>query len=271
METSNLKLYAKKRLVKNCLRCFCVSIFPFITIFALILLNYYLFILLSQINFSFNAYISQYAEVFRLCLMAISIALSVFIWKTSYLFKERFFYCRVNKIKKSHISFRMCLTYFCVTILKFLLSISWGAVFFSPCIAVALLLIYSYRYESYGYNVNLTLFISSIILLLIGIAFFFVAFKRYSCCSYVLLTGKEQSPLKVIAKSIEITEDRCGEYSRYCLSFLGWALSCVFIVPIFYAVPYINLSKWSFICNINHTQMVKEQEKPIIFYIQKRV
>ncbi len=271
METSYLKLYAKKRLVKNCFRCFCISIFPFVTIFSLSLLNYYLFMLLRQTNFSFNTYISQYAEAFRVCLMAITIILSVFLWKISCLFKERFFFYRVVKSTRIRVPFHMYLTYFFVSVLKFLLSVSWGAVFFSPCVAVALLLRYSYRYESYGYNVNLTLFVASIILLAIGGMFFFITLKRYSCCSYVLLTGKEKSPLKIIAKSIEMTENHCGKYSRYCLSLLGWALSCIFVIPLFYAVPYINLSKWSYICNMNKKRAANEQEKPIIFFIQKRV
>ncbi len=271
MEMSYLKLYAKKRMVKSCFKCFCVGVLPFITIFSLILSNYYLFILLSQTDFSFTSFISQYANTVRLVLMSVSITLSLFIWNVACFFKENYFYGRVRRKGRKHISFRQYLTYFAVSILKFLLSISWSAVYLSPAAAISLLLIYSYRYENYGYNVNLTLFVSASLLFIIGISFLFVSLKRYSMCSYVLLTEKVKNPLKVIEQSIILMEGNSVRYAFYLLSFSGWMLACILVIPTTYVIPYVNLGKWCFLSSLTIKEEKAEvNEKPIIFYIKSQ-
>lgn len=271
MEMSYLKLYAKKRMVKSYFKCFCIGTVPFITIFSLIPLNYYLFILLSQTDFSFTSFISQYANTVRLVLMSISIVLSFFIWNVACLYKENYFYGRVTRKGRKHISFRQYITYFAVSILKFLLSISWSAVYLSPAITISVLLIYSYRYENYGYNVNLALFVSAALLFIIGISFLFVSLKRYSMCSYVLLTEKGKNPLKIIEKSINLMEGNSVRYSFYLLSFVGWALACVLVIPTTYVIPYVNLGKWCFFCSLTmRGERAEVSEKPIIFYIKSQ-
>ncbi len=230
-----------------------------------------------MIDFGFIGFLLPYTDAIRLSLIIFLILFSFCLWKGISLCTQNYFFhrsqCNKSKFFKSikSISFSQYNSFLGVTIIKFLLSVSLCALYFLPCFAVLGLLIYSYRYESYGFNVNLTLFVSSIILFVIGLIFLFVTLKRYSFCTYVLLTEKERNPLKIITKSIEITENRCVQYSFYCLSFLGWVLSCVFIVPIIYAVPYIYLSKWCYVNFINEkSQKPIANEKPIIFYIQKR-
>jgi hypothetical protein len=170
------------------------------------------------------------------------------------------------------LSFSQYNTFLGVTIIKLLLSFSFCALYYLPCLVISALLIYSYRFESYGYNVNLTLFISGVMLFFIGSIFLFITLKRYSFTTYVVFTENERNPLKVVTRSIEIMENRSVQYSFYCLSFIGWVLSCIFVVPLIYAVPYINLSKWSYINFIEKKkEKIVENEKPIIFYIQKRV
>ncbi len=271
METSYLKLYAKKRMVKNYFKCFCIAIFPFITIISLILLNYYLFILLRQVDFTFTAFISQYANTVRLVLLSMSVLLSCFLWKSTCLYKENYFYRRVTKNGKTHISFQQYITYFVVSNFKFLLSISWSTVYLSPAVAVSVLLVYSYRYENYGYNVNLTLFVSASLLFIIGISFLLVSLKRYSMCTYVIFNEKIGNPLKIIEKSIVLMEGNSFRYAKYCLSYLGWVLACVLMAPIIYVAPYLSLGKWCFLSSITVKEEKAEvNEKPIIFYINSQ-
>ncbi len=274
METSYLKLNAKKRMVKNYLICFTVSIFPFVTIFSLVILNYYLFILLRQTNFSFNAYISPYAEFIRLFLITVCLVLSFCLWRSVCLLKENFFFKKTQKGESTFLKsiksvrFHQNITYYMVSLIRFFLTISWSTVYLSPCIAVVFLLIYSYRNENYGYNVNMTLFVSTVALLIVGLSFLFVTVKRYSLCVYVILKEKEKNPLKVIARSIALMEGKSIQYALYCFSFIGWIFSCLLVIPAIYVISYINMGKWCFLSKVNaQTDAPKPIEKPVIFYI----
>jgi hypothetical protein len=278
MEITCLKLGAKRKMLKNNFRFFIVGALPFFTISLLTILNYYFINRIKKMNFSFVGFLPTYAETIRLSLVVFLAMFSFCVWKIISLCSQNYFFQRVTGKKLSFfkcmksLSFSQYNSFLGVTIIKFLLSLSLYALYYLPCLAVLLLLIYSYRYESYGFNVNLTLFVSVTLLFAIGSIFLFVTLKRYSFTTYVIFTEKERNPLKVIARSIKIMENRSVQYSFYCLSFFGWILSCIFLLPLIYAVPYINLSKWSYIKFIEKkNDKAVESEKPIIFYIQKRV
>ncbi len=278
MEITCLKLGAKRKMLKNNFRFFIVGALPFFTISLLTLLNYYFIELIKKTDLRFMGFLSPYTETIHLSLIVFFIILSLCLWKGVSLCSQNYFYRRATGKKLSFfksiksLSFSQYNSFLGVTIIKSLLSLSLCALYYLPCLAVSILLIYSYRYESYGFNVNLTLFVSSTILFFIGSIFLFVTLKRYSFTTYVIFTEKERNPLKVITRSIEIMEHRSVQYSFYCLSFLGWVLSCIFVIPLVYAIPYINLSKWCYIKFIEKkNDKVVENEKPIVFYIQKRV
>lgn len=278
METTCLKLSVKRKMLKNNFRFFIVGALPFFTISLLIFIDYYFINQIKKVNFAFTSVIEQYNETIRLSIIVFMIFLSFCLWKGISLCSQSYFIQRSTGKRVSFfksiksISFSQYNSFLGVTIIKSLLSVSLCALYYLPCLAVFGLLIYCYKYEQYGFNVNITLFISSIILFAVGSFFLFITLKRYSFCTYILVTERERNPLKVITRSIEIMENRCVEYSLYCVSFLGWFLSCVFIIPVVYAVPYFNLSKWSYVYFVEKKDnMVKESEKPIIFYIQKRV
>ena len=91
-------------------------------------------------------------------------------------------------------------------------------------------------------------------------------------CSSVILTDEEKNPLKVIVKSIEIMENHSIKYAFYCLSFSGWILLCLLIIPLIYVVPYFKMSKSCFHNSLGLSKLFKrEEEKPIVFYFPKRV
>ncbi len=277
MEITCLKLSAKRKMLKNNFRFFIVGALPFFTISLLIILNYYFIKNIKIIDLRLTEFLSPYAGAVRLSLIIFLIIFSFCLWKGISFCSQKYFFQRARGKRTSFfeciksLSFSQYNSFLGVTIIKALLSLGVGALYYLPCIAVSTLLIYSYKYESYGFNVNLTLFVSATILFAIGSVFLFVTLKRYSFSTYILLTEKERNPLKVIARSIEIMENHSMQYSFYCLSFVGWILSCIFIVPVIYTVPYIILSKWNYIKFIEKkSQKPIENEKPIIFYIQKR-
>ncbi len=278
MEKSYLKLNAKKRMVKNNFRFFIIGILPFLTIILLIVLNYYSAIMLEKADFNFNEFLFAHKDYFRVSVITISIFFSFCLYRMVSFCSQNFFYLKsqnkkvtfINSVR--NITFSQYTTFLETSIIRFFLYVSWFAMYFLPCFIMSLLLLYSYKYENYGYSVNLTLFVSSVILFLVALGFFFVTLKRYSMCTFVILRENEKNPLNVIAKSITLMENRCVSYAFYCLSFAGWILSCLLILPTVYVVPYVLLSKW---CYVNSLKKKKHQstenEKPIIFYIQKRV
>lgn len=275
MENSVFKLVAKKRMMKNYCKCFIVSVFPFISFLLLATANYFLLLLLN--NVKLNEYFSLYGEYVRFSAMGISITLSLFVYKSLKLCADNYFLLkslnkRIPLIKATKcVSLRQCFTNFMVSVIRFCLSISWFLVYFSPCIAVSLLLIYSYKNGEYGFSINLTLFISAIILFIVGAFFFYITLKRYTMCSFVILTDKEKNPLNVIVKSINFMENHSVKYAVYCLSYSGWLLSCIFIVPIVYVLPYITIGKWCFKYSLTASKITESKpEKPIIFYFNKR-
>lgn len=275
METSYFKLNAKKRMMKNHFKCFIVSVFPFMAVVLLVIFNYFLVRLLNDVTF--NTILLPYAMYIRLLVLTTSIILSTFIWKSVQLVVDGYFLSKVHSKNVTLgqtikcITFGQCLTFFMVSIVRFFLSVSWFVFYLSPCIAVSCLLLYSYKYENNGFNINLTLFISAILLFIIGVVFFYVTLKRYAMCSSVILTGEEKNPLKVIVKSIEIMENHSVQYAFYCLSFLGWILLCLLIIPIIYVVPYFKMSKSCFRNSLGLPKRIEQnEEKPIVFYFPKR-
>lgn len=276
MERTFLKLNAKRIMMKNCAKCFVISMFPVISFAALTILNYCIFVLLNSTEI--NMYISPYAKYIRLSLITISSILSVFLWRTARLITDSYFLVKTLNKKLTFVkivrcvSFNQCFTFFLTSIIRFLLSISWSAVYLSPCAAISVLLIYSYRFENNSFNINLTLFVSAVLLFVIGMSFLYITLKRYSMCSSVVLTEEEKNPFKIIEKSIEIMEGHSVQYALYCLSFSGWVLSCFLIIPLFYVVPYITIGKWYFKNSLGLFKVFKqEKKKPIIFYLPKKV
>ncbi len=273
METTYFKLTAKKRMMKNYFKFFMVSVFPFTSFLLLVISNYFLFKLLNYV--SLNEYFSPYAEYIPWLGLVVGMTLSVFIWENIRLFVDSYFLLKTLNKKTTFIksircvSFRQCITNFAVCVIRFFLSISWFVVFLSPCIVVSLLLLYSH--ENNGFNINLTLFVSAILLFVIGVSFLYITLKRYTMCSFVVLTDEEKRPLQVIVKSINLMEKNSLAYASFCLSYLGWILSCFFVVPIFYVLPYIALGKWCFKKSLKASEFKEpEKEKPIIFYFTKK-
>ena len=152
-----LKLMAKRRMMSDTLRCFLISVLPFLTLCLLVITNYYLPIFLKKTIFGTDNFLLVFFII-------LSIVISFCLWKSVCLVKEGFFLMKTNhrKVKffkvVGDISLKQYVTNWKVSVLKALLCVSWSAVYFSPCLIVSLLLLYSYKYENYGENVHITLF-----------------------------------------------------------------------------------------------------------------
>lgn len=268
MNYSYIKLNAKKKLVNNNLKSFLVSIVPYVSILALVVLNYYLYIFLKDTDFSFITAISYYEIYLKATLFTISVCLSFVIWKILQMYSEKYFYSK-NMKTRIKLKFSMCITAISVSILRFFISVAWSAFYLLPGIVVGATLYYSLVSNEYSFNVMLTLFVSAIILLIIGVSFLYVTLKRYSMCNFVIFSSAQTDSIKVLAKSVQLIEKNTIRYSFYKLSFAGWIFSCILIVPIFYVLPYVKMARYSYYKAIIKP---KAQEiKPAIFYLSKNI
>lgn len=275
MDMSYIKLNAKNRLVKNHFRCFIAAIFPYVTLILLSLLNYYLYMFLKNTDFTS---VSSYANVLRPSILTVSMVISFILWRTARLMSDRYFYVKNHNpdatffwVVKS-LSFRQFITAGMASVLKFFLGVAWASVYLLPCALMSGIFTYALKYEEFNRYLFLTLFASSVILFFIGVSFLYVTMKRYSMSNAVIFTFKEKDSLKALEKSIKIMEGNTLKYSLYCLSFLGWVLSCLLIVPAFYVIPYKAMAKYSFYDSLTKSTFFKHHEqKPIVFYITKTV
>jgi|GEM_PF-6502363 len=277
MNTSYIKLKAKKTLVNNHFKSFLISIFPYAVIVSLSGLNYYLYVVLKDTDFSAIPHISSYAQILPPTLLTISMVLSYMIWQFSRMATDSYFFQKNKKAEATFwsnikdLSFRQVVTSAMVNILRFFLSIAWGVLYLLPCAVVSATFIYYVKGDNINLELLITLVVSMLVLFFIGTAFLYVTLKRYSMCNAVILSTGERDCLKVIEKSIEIMEGKTITYAFYRLSFIGWIFSCLLIIPTIYVLPYVTISKYSFYNAITMKQQYKEKQKPIIFYIQKNI
>ena len=273
MNTSYIKLKAKDRLVKNHFNCFIVSILPYLTFFSLLIFNYYLYSFLKNTHFDS---ISSYSVYVKSLILTLSISFSFVLWRTMRFLSDYYFFMK-NNGEKIHffslikkVSLRQLVTSSMASILKFFLSVAWGTLYLFPCVIVTGVFIYAFKYEDFNRNLLTTLFVAVVILFFIGVSFLYFTMKRYTMTDAVIFTSKEKDSIKAIEQSIELMEGNTVKYALYCLSFFGWLLSCILVVPLFYVLPYKVMAKYSFYNGITKSTVSHHpQEKPIIFYVTK--
>lgn len=271
MQNPYIKLNAKRKLVKHSFKSFLYGILPYVTIVLLCALNYYLYIFLKNMSFGFITSVLSYEIYIKATLLTIAVILSFLIYEFTSTVSQRYFYLNFITDCYRKITFRSFCTFVTVSVLKFFLSIAWGAFFLLPGAVVGGTLYYSLSSGEYTFNVNLTLFVAGVILLFIGLGFFYTTLKRYSMCSFVIFSEEKTEAVSVINKSINLMEGNILKYAVYSVSFLGWVLSCVLIIPVFYVLPYIKMAKYSYFKAMTKSKLQEQTvQKPIIFYIKKK-
>ncbi len=267
---SYLKLKAKNRLVKKHFSSFCIGFSPYAIFVLFGFLNYYLFTWLKIFDFG------EYSFTVRPAILTLSLALSFFIWRSARLLTARYFYYKNHNPETTFlkalkgVSFSQLFTATMCSILKFFLGIAWAGLYLLPCVAMLGMLYYNVRFEEFNLNLNITLSVSAIFLFVLGLSFLYVTLKRYSFTDGIILSKKEKDSIKVIEKSMELTEGKAVKYSAYCLSFAGWIASCLLVIPIFYVLPYKKMSEYVFFDWLNGKQHQRvRSQKPIIFYVNK--
>ena len=74
-----------------------------------------------------------------------------------------------------------------------------------------------------------------------------VAFFRYNAAPYYVCLNNEASIKNAIEKSVEFTDGFLRESVLLESSFFAWFLSCGFVLPLVYVIPYFKISKALFV------------------------
>ena len=74
-----------------------------------------------------------------------------------------------------------------------------------------------------------------------------VAFFRYNAAPYYFCLNRDISVKDAIKKSINFTDGFLRDSVLLESSFFGWFLSCGFVFPLAYVVPYFKVSKALFV------------------------
>lgn len=140
-------------------------------------------------------------------------------------------------------SFRALSLYAKLTALK----IFWLLYFLFPCAVCYGIVYYLYSYGNILPIVYYILIAGSSVLLSFCVFMWRVTFSRYNAAQYYVCLKRDMSPKEAIKKSIHFTDGFLRESVLLESSFFGWFLSCGFIFPLVYVLPYFKISKALFV------------------------
>ena len=140
-------------------------------------------------------------------------------------------------------SFKALKLYFTINFMK----VFWLIYFLSPVGVCAGCTAYLYNISYLSPDVYFVLAFGTALLLSISIVVWRVAVSRYSAAPYYICLKPELQVKDAIKKSIRFTDGMLTEGVLLEYSFSGWILSCILIIPLFYVVPYIKLTKSFFV------------------------
>ncbi|CDZ23585.1 putative membrane protein [[Clostridium] cellulosi] len=75
-----------------------------------------------------------------------------------------------------------------------------------------------------------------------GIILFLFVTSRYTLANYLIVEDSSRKVSDVVRDSIRYTKDYRWEITKFFLSYIGWAIACIAIVPILFVVPYFYSS-----------------------------
>ena len=130
-----------------------------------------------------------------------------------------------------------------ISIQIFFRKLFWAIIIFLPSVIIGTLSTYLIYTDISQYKVLMSFgYILCICLAVISIITCMIFFKRYSLIRYLMISGECTKVRNAVKVSTKIMKGKKFNYLIFLLSFLGWILSCVFIIPIFFVLPYIKMS-----------------------------
>ncbi len=255
--SSNEKIEAKKRLSYNTFRLFFASFLSFFIRYAVLSITaagIYFFVKSEYMTFLlslYNKYV-MYALIFSaLCILVL---FALFVVSGIKLGENFLFFKRAQgeygslRLLFSFLSFKKTARAFSLYFKINIYTAGYFLLYISPSLLTGTITFYLYNF----YNLTIYAFYALCggtgLLLSTGLFFFTFSRFRYGAAPYYMCLENKNAG-SAIKKSIKHTDGFLCESSLFKASLFGWALSCILIIPAFYAVPYIKLAKACYICN----------------------
>lgn len=254
--SGNIKIKSKTIIKGDTLRLFFISLFSFVArrgSFAI-----WLYCVVNLIKSGIlNSYLDNYndALVYSVIIFDIAFVTSIlFLFICALKLGEQFLYFIKASGGKgrtgllfSFFTFEKSLRAFSLYLRLTLLKSAWLLYFLLPCIVCYGLAFYLYSRGNLLPIVFYIMLAGASLLLSFCIFMWRVAFFRYNAAPYYVCLNREISPEDAIKKSINYTDGFLRESVLLESSFFGWFLSCGFVLPVVYVLPFFRISKALFV------------------------
>lgn len=94
--------------------------------------------------------------------------------------------------------------------------------------------------------------------------------SRYAVAPYLLVAENTRKINATVKDSIRLTKGFRWEITKFKLSYIGWALSLILLLPALYVVPYYNAALAQMVKNIISAGNVKIEPKTNIMEFDNR-
>lgn len=180
-------------------------------------------------------------------LFSLEVIISIFILSVISFNKKRWFFENAyhkNNIRRFFASepFKVRLKSFYFFVFKKVMNIVLFILYEIPFITVIGAIIYYTQNSGIYRRIFILSLIFSAVLFFTGLYFALASMQKYYFCELLLYCNKDLSVINAIKKSKSLTDSSRFRLINYKLSFCLWTLSCILILPAFYALPYINQS-----------------------------
>lgn len=251
-----IKIKSKSLLLNNTLKLFFVSLIAFILksgAFVCTVLSMH-FILVSNI---FQLLLVEYNSLLVYFIYSLFVVISFFLLflficglKTG----EKAIYFMQSKGSKAKLKYlfiflrpSQSFRSFCLYSKIFFLKLIWGLFLYLPPCFCVILTLYLYFSSVIYTTVFLTLVFGIVFLISVSRFYYNCISVRYSFAPYYMCTDLNISVKDAINKSTNNSDGfiRDGVYLKS--SMLLWIISCIFILPVIYVIPFNKLSKAKFV------------------------
>lgn len=253
---SKIRIKAKALLSGNTARLFLVSFTSFLfrygacTVFSYTIFYCYKSAFLSQLAEAYGKYLVYgcYAVLTLAAAFIFLLFISGIRLGESFVYFTRANGGRGNfralfKFLSPRQSFRALRIYLQITAQKLL----WFVYFFIPVIICIGCIYNLYSNAFISQAVYIILSVGASIILAFAFVMCRISHLRLSASPYYLCLRENLSPSGAIKKSILFTDGFLSEGVVLEYSLIGWILSCLLIIPAFYAIPYYKLVKAVFV------------------------
>ena len=236
---SSVRIKGKELLCRNTIRFFLVSIVSFLFRYGIVSVNIGAFYLFFE-----SGYRIEYIFV-----PVIFFVVSLLFVSGIKMGEEFIYFIRADggngrflllfKFLSPENSLKATLFYIKVNFLKAF----WLLYFLLPSLICGGCSFYLYKTSIINDFVSFTLLTGTIVLFCLSLVVWRTAILRYKAATYYFCLDDNRLVNKAIKKSVQFTDGSLSDGVVLEYSLLGWILSCAFVVPIVYVLPYIRLCK----------------------------